>query len=47
MGPVDYVQLSDGGRCDLEYFESRHAIDASQRMNGYMLEGRPIKVYLV
>lgn len=47
MGPVDYVQLSDGGRCDLEYFESRHAIDASHRMNGYMLEGRPIKVYLV
>jgi len=46
VGPVDYVQLSDGGRCDLEYYDPRHAQDAMHRLNGYLLEGRALKVFL-
>jgi len=44
-GDVDYVQLSDGGRCDLEYFDEFSTTDAVEKFNNFILDGSRIQVY--
>ena len=46
VGGVDYVQLSDGGRCDVEFFNEHHPQLAVRKFDGFNLEGRSIKVYV-
>lgn len=46
VGGVDYVQLSDGGRCDVEFFNEHHPQIAVRKFDGFNLEGRSIKVYV-
>lgn len=45
VGDVDYVQLSDGGRCELEFFNEYGASEAVSKFDKYVLDGREIRVY--
>ena len=44
-GDVDFVQLSDGGRCDVEFFNDNSLNTAIQRFDRYVLDGHEIRVF--
>lgn len=44
-GDVDYVQLSDGGRCDVEFFSEYSAAEAIAKFDKYLLDQSEIRVF--
>ena len=46
VGQVDFVQLSDGGRCDVQFYSDQVATAAVRKFDGHLLDGRNIKIYI-